>query len=125
MVDHLLDSWVKDIGFVIDRLMILNTSRSGRLGDKFDLGKIAVIGHSLGGASAAQFCHDDPRVAAGIDIDGRLFGSVAREGIRRPFMFLLSDHGNASSPVDRQIMREIKSVYDRMPVATRVAMSIQ
>ena len=51
---------------------------------RLDLDKIGAVGHSLGGASAAQFCHDDARCAAGVDMDGRLFGTVVTEGAPAP-----------------------------------------
>ncbi len=55
-----------------------------------------VVENSFGGATAAQFCHDDPRCKAGIDVDGAPFGSVGREGLHQPFMFLLSDQSHGS-----------------------------
>ena len=71
---------------------------SGRFTGRIELGAVGVVGHSFGGAAAAQFCHDDGRCRAGIDLDGRLFGSVVREGIGQPFLFLLSDHGSHVDP---------------------------
>jgi hypothetical protein len=40
-------------------------------------------------------------------------------------MFLLSDHSGAKDPADLQITADIKSVCDRMPPESRMALSIQ
>jgi hypothetical protein len=48
-----------------------------------DLGRIGLIGHSLGGTSVAQFCRQDTRCQAAIDLDGPLFSdplSAASDG---------------------------------------------
>jgi dienelactone hydrolase len=125
LVARLLTAWVGDIGFVVDRLQRLNASASSRFGGRLDLRKVGVVGHSLGGASAAQFCHEDSRCGAGADVDGALHGSVVREGLQRPFMFLLSDHGDSLGAVDRQILADIRSVYDRLPPSSRMGLLIR
>ena len=125
LVIRLLNAWAGDIGFVVDRLEQLNASASSAFGGRLDLQKLGVVGHSLGGASAAQFCHDDSRCRAGVDIDGALHGSVVREGLHRPFMFLLGDRGDTLDPADRQIAADIRSVYDRLPPGSRIGLSIR
>jgi len=125
LMAHLLTAWVSDIGFVLDRLKQLNESTGSRFLGKLDLQKVGIVGHSLGGAAAAQFSHDDSRCVAGIDLDGALSDNVVKEGLRGPFMFLLSDHRGAKDPVDLQIAADIKSVCDRMPPESGMALSIQ
>ena len=125
LITRLLAAWVGDIGFVVDRLEQLNASASSRFGGRLDLQKVGVVGHSLGGASAAQFCHRDSRCGAGIDIDGALHGSVVRDGLQRPFMFLLSDHGDKLDPAERQIVANIRAVYDRLPLRSRMGLLIR
>jgi len=119
-VSRLLTAWTSDIAFVLDRLERLNGRFTGRL----DLTRVGIFGHSFGGATALQFCHDDSRCKAGIDVDGQPFGSVVREGLHQPFMFLLSDHGDTSDPVSRQIMANIQSIYDRLPPDRRLRIVI-
>jgi pimeloyl-ACP methyl ester carboxylesterase len=87
--------------------------------------RVGVFGHSLGGATAAQFCHEDARCKAGIDIDGAPHGSVVQAGIHQPFMFLLSDHGDASDTVSRQILSDIDSIYQRLPPNGRLRAAIR
>ena len=110
---------VERIGRALDRLKALSIDDT-RFRDKIDLARVGVVGHSFGGAQAAQFCAQDRRCAAGIDIDGRLFSSVVRTGLSVPFMFLLSDHGSLKDPIDQQIMDQIQTVYDRQPRDTRM-----
>jgi len=120
---RLLGAWTADIGFALDRLSQLNASdSSGRFTGRLDLSRVGVFGHSFGGAQAAQFCHDDDRCKAGVDIDGRLFGSVIRDGMRKPFMLLISrgrgERGSAD-PETAAILAEIRSMYGRLPSNTR------
>ena len=122
---ELLAAWTSDIGFVLDRLERLNHSDpSGKFAERLDLTRVGVFGHSFGGAQAAQFCSQDTRCKAGIDVDGRPMGSVARTGLRQPFMFLLSDH-KASEPESGQIMTDIESIYDRLPPGGRFLLKIR
>ncbi len=125
-VNKLLTAWTADIGFVLDRLERLNTSDvSGKFTGRLDMTRVGVFGHSFGGAQAAQFCHDDSRCKAGIDVDGRPFGSVIEAGLHQPFMFLLSDHGTSSDPVTREIEANIQSIYDRLPPDGRLRIVIR
>lgn len=122
---RVLGAWTADIGFVLDRLARLDVSDpSGRFTGRLDMTRVGVFGHSLGGAVAAQFCHEDPRCRAGIDIDGAPHGSVIGAGLHQPFMFLLSDHGDASDPASRQIEADIQTIYDRSPVDKRLCVMI-
>lgn len=116
-VDHLLGSWTADIRFVVDRLPGLN--ESGQFAGRLDVARLGIFGHSFGGAQAAQFCHEDPRCKAGIDIDGRLLGSVVKEGLRQPFLFLLSGQAEDHDAEAAMVLGEIQSVYDRLPADGR------
>ncbi|MGW2396118.1 alpha/beta hydrolase [Kitasatospora sp. NPDC001664] len=76
-----------DLRFVAERLTRLLPGTAGR--------PVGVLGHSLGGAAAAEAMRQDRRFAAGLDLDGGLFGStVPRTGLDRPFLLLnsLEDH---------------------------------
>jgi predicted dienelactone hydrolase len=87
--------------------------------------RIGVFGHSFGGATAAQFCHDDSRCKAGIDVDGQPFGNVVQDGLHQPFMFLMGDHSRDSDGESRLIMANIKSIYDRLPADGRLYVTIR
>lgn len=119
--NKLLAASIADTAFVLERLDQLNGSgeTAARFTGRLDLTRVGVFGHSFGGATALQFCHDDARCKAGIDIDGRPLGSVVQAGLQKPFMFLLSDHTRESDPEARRIMAEIRSIYDRLPANER------
>jgi predicted dienelactone hydrolase len=124
MLRRLQAAWVRDIGFVLDRLGQMNTSSSvfnGRL----DLARVAVVGHSLGGASAVEFCRTDPRCRAAVDMDGAVYGPVIEDGVPRPVLFLLSDHGTAMSASDQRIESELQSAYDHSLPGSRLALVLK
>jgi len=125
--DRLLSAWTSDIAFVLDRLEQLNASDpSSKFTARLDLTRVGVFGHSFGGATAAQFCSQDSRCNAGIDVDGSLHGSVIHASIHKPFMFLLSGRGDFSSDAEtRQIQSDIQSVYNRLPADGRLYISIR
>jgi len=127
LANKLLAAWTADIAFVLEQLQRLNSSDvSRKFTGRLDMTRVGVFGHSLGGATAAQFCSQDSRCMAGIDVDGSLHGSIIQAGIHKPFMFLLSDHGDSSSdPESRQIQADIQSVYDRLPADGRVRIAIR
>jgi len=125
-VSKLLTAWTADIAFTLDRLEQLNSSdASGRFRGGLDMTRVGVFGHSFGGAAAAQFCHDDSRCKAGIDVDGAPFGSVVREGLHQPFMFVLSGQIHSSDPETRQVLANIQSIYDRLPPDGRLRVEIR
>src|SRR5213079_897575 len=125
-INRLMAAWTGDIAFVLDRLQRLNASdSSGKFTGRLDMMRVGVFGHSLGGAQAAQFCQEDSRCKAGIDVDGAPLGSVIQVGIRQPFMFLLSDHIHSSDPEARRVGADIQSIYDRLPVNGRLRIAIR
>ncbi|MEV6974176.1 lipase [Kitasatospora sp. NPDC093806] len=98
-----------DTRFVLDQLTDLaaggNPDAERRplpsgLGAALDLGAVGVVGHSMGGATAVQALHDDPRVLAGATLDGPVFGTVAADGLDRPLLLF----GAADSRPDRDAM---------------------
>ncbi|MPZ83626.1 MAG: alpha/beta hydrolase [Actinophytocola sp.] len=92
-VDHLPGFWDKlgatraaDVSFVLDELTGAHPKwRGARL---IDPSRIAMAGHSAGGASAILAMLADPRVRAGIDMDGQIHVPIPDSGLSRPFMFL-------------------------------------
>jgi len=121
----LFSQWISDIGFVLDSLARLNASDpSGKFNGHLDLTRVGIFGHSWGGAQAVQFCRDDSRCKAAIDIDGAPYGSVVQSGSQKPLMFLLSDHRGESDIESREVMAIIQSIYDRLPENGRVRLMI-
>lgn len=87
----------EDAQFVLDELSDLDAGDDplGLFADKLDLDKVGILGHSLGGATAAETLALDNRFQAGINQDGGLYGSNAGASLIQPFMFLNADRTNA------------------------------
>jgi predicted dienelactone hydrolase len=117
LINKLLTMWTSDTSFVVSQLEQLNAADpSGKFTGRLDLQRLGMFGHSFGGAQALQFCHDDSRCKAGIDIDGAPYGSVVQEGLKQPFLFLLSDHSREmSDPASQQIHADFQSIYQGLP----------
>ena len=127
LADKLLAAWTADTAFVLDRLERLNASDpSAKFTGRLDLTRVGMFGHSFGGATAAQFCSQDSRCKAVIDLDGSLHGGILQTGIHKPFMFLMSGEGDFSSSAEvDQIVTDIQSVYNRLPPESRLFVSIR
>ena len=126
LINGLLSAWTSDIGFVLDRLnRVAAVDAGGRFAGRLTLTDIGAFGHSLGGVEAAQFCAHDVRCGAAMDIDGAPVGQMLRDTIRHPFMFLLSDHGDATDAESRDIIAAIRSIYGRLPADSRVMATIR
>ena len=97
-----------DARFVLDELTALNHGANpdaehaalpGGLAGSLDLSRVGMFGWSLGGAASAQAMHDDPRIKAGVNMDGRFWGSIAQQGVDRPFLLWTgSEHTEQNDP---------------------------
>jgi hypothetical protein len=67
-------------------MSVLNESRESDWHGKLDLSLVGALGHSLGGAAAAEACRLDSRIRAALNLDGWTFGQVLREGLTKPWM---------------------------------------
>jgi predicted dienelactone hydrolase len=105
LAKKIVDVRVADTRFVLDDLTAL--SRGGHpsgaslpagLARRLDLGRVGMFGVSAGGFTAAQAMAEDPRIKAGLDLDGAtdspiIPGSdhllpVFSTGLRQPFMLM-------------------------------------
>jgi dienelactone hydrolase len=121
-----LRAWTADMAFALDRLQQLNGAGAhGRFAGRLDLGRVGVLGHSFGGAAALQFCQEDPRCRAAIDLDGALHGPVVAAGLQRPVMFLMSDHRREFDAEATRIWSAIDGIYRRLPPAERERLMIR
>ncbi|MGH9686535.1 MAG: alpha/beta hydrolase family protein [Candidatus Acidiferrales bacterium] len=116
LANRLLTIWDEDIQFVVSQLQNLNTDDpTSKFTGRLDLEHLGIMGHSFGGAQALQFCHDDARCKAGINLDGAPIGSVIQDGLQQPFMFILEDISKVHAAPDKQIIAHMRSIYDRLP----------
>jgi dienelactone hydrolase len=81
-----LNTRVQDVIFALDQLnqnlMLIPSSFTGTL----NVNKVAIVGHSFGGATAASAMLNETRFAGGLNFDGALWGPVLEQGLDRPFI---------------------------------------
>jgi hypothetical protein len=75
-----------DVSFVLGELTGAHPAWPGAA--LIDPARIAMAGHSIGGAAAIHTMLADPRILAGIDMDGATVAGIPDEGLSRPFLFL-------------------------------------
>ncbi|MFJ1767279.1 alpha/beta hydrolase family protein [Amycolatopsis sp. NPDC088138] len=75
-----------DTSFVLDELTGPHAKWRGST--LIDPARIGMAGHSAGGANTLQAMLADPRIRAGIDIDGSTHVPLPASGLSRPFLFL-------------------------------------
>jgi predicted dienelactone hydrolase len=75
-----------DVSFVLDELTGSCSTWQGC--PLIDRSRIAMVGQSIGGASAVAAMVKDPRIGAGIDMDGTTYARIPTSGFTRPFLFL-------------------------------------
>jgi dienelactone hydrolase len=75
-----------DVCFVLDELTGAHPSWPGA--GLIDPSRMAMAGHSAGGAAAIAAMLADSRIRAGIDMDGSTTAPIPDEGLARPFLFL-------------------------------------
>jgi predicted dienelactone hydrolase len=87
-----LERWVADTRLVLDRLPALDRSTPpGRLAARLDAGRAGAFGHSMGGVAAAQFCAEDRRCGAALNLDGiPQYGPMIDRPFGKPFMMVYS-----------------------------------
>jgi Platelet-activating factor acetylhydrolase, isoform II len=75
-----------DVSFVLDELTGAHPPWPGA--GLIDASRIGMAGHSIGGAAAIAAVLADPRILAGINMDGATSAPIPGGGLSRPFLFL-------------------------------------
>ncbi len=75
-----------DVSFVLSELTGAHPAWPGAA--LIDPSRIAMAGHSVGGAAAIAAMLADSRIRAGIDMDGATHAPIPDDGLSRPFLFL-------------------------------------
>lgn len=99
-----IETWAADVRFVLDKLEELAGDRESPFYNCLDRENIGMFGHSFGGATAIQVCRHDPRVKAGADLDGMLFGADYAAPVGKPTMFIIA--GNSARTMEQPIKAE-------------------
>ncbi|WP_405698056.1 alpha/beta hydrolase family protein [Streptomyces sp. NBC_01185] len=89
-----------DLSFVLDRLT--GPRPAWQHSRMIDRHRVAAAGHSIGGSAAASTMLADPRVDAGINMDGTFFEPLPATGLDgRPFLMLGTEAGHHPGSDDK------------------------
>lgn len=83
------ERWAKDFDLVVATLSLWE--KSSFLSGHVDTTKIGAFGHSQGGGAASQALLDNPKVKAGVNLDGAQWGNMIDTSHSKPFLLLASD----------------------------------
>lgn len=84
-----LQLWKDDIRSVIDALERMHADEQPSIfAGRLDLERLGVFGMSFGGTVSNEYCYDDPRVKAGLNLDGPIAGTPYARRHTIPFMHM-------------------------------------
>jgi hypothetical protein len=94
-----LETRAADASFVLNQLSRTSIAQKlvPSMSHGFDVRKVGMFGHSLGGAAVATTMLNDSRIAGGMNLDGSLFGSVLSAGLDHPFILFGHSGKNISN----------------------------
>ena len=94
------DVLVADVRFVLDQFQELNSHDEFWRGH-LDFSRVGIVGHSMGGTSAALATLQEKRIRAGVNLDGSTYpgmnGDVRPIPLDKPFLFMVTEE-HASNP---------------------------
>ncbi len=106
---------VADVRFVLDQLREMNShDRFWR--NHLDLSKIGIVGHSMGGTTAALATQEEPRILAGANLDGSTYPGMNADvrpiPVHKPFLFLATqEHVSGETRAREYIGSEFNTYY--------------
>jgi pimeloyl-ACP methyl ester carboxylesterase len=113
--DQVVRRWTLDVKYVLDHLP--KTGTAGRLAAKLDLSRLGVAGHSMGGVAGAEFCAEDRRCKAALNLDGiPQYGTMIDTPMPAPFLMVYSARPGRAGASDI-IYKRSASKYYRVDVA--------
>jgi dienelactone hydrolase len=94
------DVLVADVRFVLDQFQELN-SHDEFWHDHLDFSKVGIVGHSMGGTTAALATLEEKRIRAGVNLDGSTYpgmnGDIRPIPLHKPLLFIATEE-HASDP---------------------------
>ncbi len=106
--------WTLDVEYVLDHLP--KTGAAARIASRLDLSRLGVAGHSMGGVAGAQFCVEDRRCKAALNLDGiPQYGPMIDSTMPAPFLMVYSARPGRAGASDI-IYRRAASKYYRVDV---------
>jgi dienelactone hydrolase len=105
---------VADVRFVLDQFQEMNSQDHFWAGH-LNLSKIAIVGHSMGGTTAALATKEEPRILAGVNLDGSTYpgmnGDVRPIPVNKPFLFLATEEHAAGESRAREYIGSESNTY--------------
>lgn len=102
--------WTQDVRYVLDHLP--KDGAPGRLAARLDLQRLGAAGHSMGGVASAQFCLEDRRCKAGLNLDGiPQYGPMIDAKMPAPFLMVYSGRAGRAGASDIIYTRAASKYY--------------
>jgi predicted dienelactone hydrolase len=106
---------VADVRFVLDQLQEMNSHDHFWQGH-LDLSNIGIVGHSMGGTTAALATKEEPRILAGVNLDGSTYPGMNADvrpiPVHKPFLFLATEeHASDESRAREYVGSESNTYY--------------
>jgi len=105
---------VADVRFVLDQLQEMNSQDQFWRGH-LNLSKIGIVGHSMGGTTAALAAREEPRILAGVNLDGSTYPGMNADvrpiPVHKPFLFLATEEHAAGETRAREFIGSESNTY--------------
>jgi hypothetical protein len=105
-LSQIVRTQANDAVFVLNEMLRMQKEdASSDFWGKFDLERVGMAGHSLGGASMLEALHMDIRFQAGLFLDGHPYGSEnMADGLRQPILYMNDHRGTLSRHTDTAVV---------------------
>jgi predicted dienelactone hydrolase len=103
-----------DVRFVLDQLQEMNSQDHFWHGH-LELSKIGIAGHSMGGTTAALATQEEPRILAGVNLDGSTYPGMNADvhpiPVHKPFLFLATEEHASGEDHAREYVGSESNTY--------------
>jgi len=108
--DQVVKRWTLDAKYALDHLP--TSGAPGRIASRLDLSRLGVAGHSMGGVAGAQFCVEDRRCKAALNLDGiPQYGTMIDTKMPAPFLMVYSGRPGRAGASDIIYTRAAAKYY--------------
>lgn len=108
------DVLVADVRFVLDQLAEMN-SRDAFWRGRIDMSKIGIMGHSMGGTTAALATKEERLISAGINLDGSTFPGMNNDvrpvELHKPLLFIATEEHESGEGRAREYSGSKSNTY--------------
>jgi len=108
--DQVVKRWTLDAKYALDHLP--KDGAPGRIASKLDMSRLGVAGHSMGGVAGGQFCVEDRRCKAALNLDGiPQYGTMIDTKMQAPFLMVYSGRAGRAGASDLIYKRSASKYY--------------